>query len=353
MFSTIANADEIILDDYKIDITNKYTVVDSDGTSSTKSGSSVTIYPNNGTEEYKSLSATNFPPYPTKIYSYWVITQTRGYNILSADKKVKFKLSNCYYNIGITLGDTSKYIEPIGIDCLLYYSDGTKEYINPSEWGYDTHTVNITLDFTPSKDVTKIEFILIGNNTLIGTSSKYTYFDNVGEYQTDNSYVITLETQSEESGLLGGIIEWVKNIFNKIGEMAETLKNLPVTIWNLISEGIKSLFVPSDEYLEEYTAQMSHLLMSKFGAVYEVVDILSNSWDRIQSNDESNTIDFPEVTIPLPGDNEFTFGGQQVQIVPDGFDWLATSLKTLVGIICTLLCINGLKIRYDEIMGGK
>lgn len=47
----------------------------------------------------------------------------------------------------------------------------------------------------------------------------------------------------------------------------------------------------------------------------------------------------------------FTFGGYDVQIVPTGFDFIVNILKTVIGIVCTILCVNALRKKYDEVMG--
>lgn len=149
-----------------------------------------------------------------------------------------------------------------------------------------------------------------------------------------------------------GITGIVSEIYSGFSYVINQLTELPALIWQKFEDGIKFLFLPTEEYIVNYKKDMDTLLADKFGAVYEVVNLTFESWDRITANDEQNIISVEEVTIPLPDDNEFSFGGYDVPIVPSGFEWLATSVKTVVGIVCTVAFVNGLRKRYDEIMRG-
>ena len=66
--------------------------------------------------------------------------------------------------------------------------------------------------------------------------------------------------------------------------------------------------------------------------------------------DETDTIEFPQASINLSG-TPFTFGGYSVKIVPEGFGVLVTAIKSIVAIVCTVAFVNGMRKRYDEIMG--
>lgn len=135
-------------------------------------------------------------------------------------------------------------------------------------------------------------------------------------------------------------------------QILDTIINLPSKLWELISDGLKSLFVPDEQFMTDYSDKWNELLEDRFGAVFQAVNIIFGCWDDISAADQTNTIDMPEVTIPLPEGNSFTFGGFAVQIVPDGFDFLVGSVKMIIGIVCTALFLNGLKSRYNEIMEG-
>lgn len=250
--------------------------------------------------------------------------------------------------------------------CIIYV-DGSAEYID-FDLTVDTSRVNIAATIeNASKDIKCIEFHLYTGSVERAYTTYYLYQWDcdyyLGEAGGDDTGTVGVDIIDQTTGLLATLLDWVKSIRQGVTEIFDTLSSgfgavvngitsLPRLIWEKIETGLKNLFVPDEEYISDYMVDMDALLDEKFGAVYQVIDVTLESWDRISANDEQNTIDFPETTIALPDDNEFTFGGYEVPIVPEGFEWLATALKGFVGVVCTAMFVNGLRKRYDEVMGG-
>ncbi len=351
VFSTIASADKTQLENLKIDISHSSRKDNVEYTNPTFLQSDVVIYPNNGTVEKSSVGFSMPEGYSYTLSEVWRISNKDGNLLFSGGRNVKFRLENGYYNLGYTLETptgsiiSSTYVQPKYNKVLIGYYDGTYEYFDWSTNNKVGRPTTLYLDFTPDKDVISIEFRFAAVVDCTDTTKYYRFWAHTGEQTSDDSFRIIVDTESVEAGLLSGIIGWIKNIY-------DTIVNLPSKIWEFISEGLKSLFVPSEEYLTQFKADMDSMLSVKLGAVYQVVHLLTESWDKIQANDNSNTIDFPEVSISLPGDTIFSFGGYDVPIVPDGFDFLANAVKLITGILFTTSFVNGLRKRYDEIMGG-
>lgn len=312
---------------------------------------STTIYPNNNEIEYDGEIETIVDNWGTGLLTtIYQITPIDNSVLIPRDREARVRFDNVYHSAyydfrGVYL-DT-----PTNVRVFIKYTDGTTEYLDDIVYrqSHGEPLLDVSFTFTPKFDVSYIEYQVVIEEWFDAPTKVISY---LGERDGDSGFILEIDQQTEEAGLLSGLIEWVKGIFNKIGDIFESIKELPSKIWEFISEGLKSLFVPSDEFITEFKDNMNGMLSIKLGAVYQVVDITLNSWDRINESDETNMIDFPEVTIPLPDGEEFTFGGQTVSIVPEGFEFLVTSLKTIIGIICTVLFVNGLKRRYDEIMGG-
>lgn len=284
---------------------------------------------------------------------------TSGASMFQANKSYSFRADNLFnlygYAFEVDLDNVIFASKVLTLETVkLVYSDGTQGANIVSDFTYNfnpsTDTYSLYGNFKPDKDVYKIVFYLsdyfhpyrdygITSSTRMNLSA---YFGTY--YEADNRPLqLDITVQSEEAGLLGGILGWIQNIFDSITE-------LPAKLWGMIENGLKSLFVPSEEYMSGYSDKWDELLASRFGAVYQVCDIVIDSWDNIMSADERNIIDIPVVTIPL-GDSSFTFGGYDVQIVPAGFETLVEAVKLIAGIVCTYLFINGLLKRYDELMG--
>ncbi len=132
----------------------------------------------------------------------------------------------------------------------------------------------------------------------------------------------------------------------------DSIVSLPQKLWSLIETGLKALFVPDEEYMSGYSDKWDTLLADRFGAVYQVCDIVMDSWEDIHAADQQDTIDMPVVSIPLPGNNTFSFGGYTVKVVPDGFGVLVDALKLITGILASVAFCNGLLKKYNELMGA-
>lgn len=291
----------------------------------------------------------------TSVYNY-TFTSADGIPLVKADSQAKVTIDKWYTTFAIENSEGAGlwYADGYGKSrLLLTYEDGTQEY-------YDDYVITgngerlkkLTFTITPDKDI--MAFDLNIQTSEIGVNVDCTIHQYYG-HNFGSTFAVIVEQDSKTEGLLGGILQWIKDLYNKVvngfADMLDSLAELPRKIWSFIEEGLKKLFVPSEQYITEFKANMENMLSQKLGAVYQVLDITFDSWDRISANDIANTIELPKSTINVSGNNTFSFGGYDVVIVPDGFEWLATMIKTIVGIVTTILFVNGLRKRYDEVMG--
>ena len=345
------------------------------------------FYPNNSSIE-KSEQERNFSggiPSGNYVNAYR-IRSIDGNVLFEGGRKVKASFNNVYYSVLWTVyhaPDTYEqgYItSPTSAYANIMYSDGTSTTSEVEMVKRGDKILNLKTEFTPEKDVQQITFFTTLKNVqdivpYANTSASLDYDMTFyyGEYNGDDKYQFSFEVSSEEAGLLSGIIEWLKGIWNTITELpvkvwdmfasafenlyawietaVASIEQLPQQIWNFIENGLKSLFIPDEEFMVQFKDDMNELLSRKLGAVYQVISITLESWDRITANDIENTITIPETSINLPDNAVFSFGGYSVEIVPSGFEFLVDIIKTLVGIICTVMFINGLRKKYDEVMG--
>ena len=254
----------------------------------------------------------------------------------------------------------------------IEYSDKAVSYITDYELvdKREQGIYDLKFNVTPEKDIERIivNFVrplndswTVGKfNAGIRQFTVENYFGVDSDFKS--TYKIRVLQPSEEAGLLSGILGWIENIWNTVTDGFTDMKNgitnivnkiidLPRLLWEKIETGLKNLFVPDDEYIVGYKDRWDELLADRLGAVYEVVNVTFESWEEINVSDATNTVDMPKVTIPLPDDKEFIFGGFPVKIVPDGFEVIVTACKLIVGIVCTIMFVNGLRKRYDEVMG--
>lgn len=284
-----------------------------------------------------------------------IFSPASGYPFV-LNKVNRISLENFYYRYlldDINLHYVRQYDD---IYLVVTYADNTTERFDVDVYADTDSGIDINFDITPTKNISRVD-LYVDSNIAQHMPTGYDYqpvtiTSYFGEMIGDNQYNFNIEIQSEEASLLGGIIEWLKGIFNKMGDIVDAIIELPVTIWNKIESGLKALFVPSDQATEVFFDRMNALLEDRLGSVYEVIDMIHSSWVDIETADTTNTITIPEVTIDLPEGETFTFGGYEVKVVPDGFEFLATALKTIIALVLTPMFVNALGRRYDDVVEG-
>ena len=375
-FSVTARAESVEVKPYEVQIYGKLT-----SSVGTWDFDTISISPDSLTGEH-SITTRSISRYEWNNYINWqTVNYYRLYNIddspvVPSGNKVTINFNSVYYSFlyyaETSAGPTAfNYANtPDSVNVLVKYVDGTAEYVDSVTFTQSNtkYTIDIHATFEPKKNVSMIEF-QVAQKVKPGSNfySLYEtlYINNyLGEFTADGDYQYGLEIHksSEEAGLLSGILGWIENIWDSVTDGFTDMKNgitnivnkitdLPRLLWEKIETGLKNLFVPDDEYIVGYKDRWDSLLEDRLGAVYEVVNVTFESWEKINVSDATNTVDMPKVTIPLPDDEEFSFGGFPVKIVAEGFEVLITACKLIVGIVCTIMFVNGLRKRYDEVMG--
>lgn len=133
-----------------------------------------------------------------------------------------------------------------------------------------------------------------------------------------------------------------------LGNVVDGITSLP----KKILDGIVGLFVPTAQDLEVYQDKWDTLLQSRFGALYESGQLITQYAQSFEEKAATNTVEFPSITLDLAG-VPFSFGGWQVKVVPDGFDELFDMLKWMISLIATLGMVNALRNKFDRLLGGS
>lgn len=313
--------------------------------------------------------------------SYWfckyifTLTDDTDYILFEGGKTYDLRIDNLHLDYylqfedgAIWYDDPSKYVTQ---SLYMHFTDGTKQAVQLSiSYNDKSDSFNLTGTFAPDKDVKSMYFevarlggLYIDSDPFLSARrGQYAYLYGFYGAQQNFSLKITNIEESKETGLLRGLSDkltglWdsvtngFENLSNGITNVVNSIIELPVKIWEKISEGLKSLFVPTENDMVAYKDKWEELLSSRFGAVYEVGNIMTESWDSVMNADQTDSIEFPSATINLPDGNEFTFGGYTVQVVPNGFSYIIVAVKSIVAIVCTVAFVNGMRKRYDEVMG--
>lgn len=238
---------------------------------------------------------------------------------------------------------------------------------------FDVYGANICIVYDPALTFDNNQ----GDTDLTGSVTDWKWTTIKHGWGYDESH-LTININDNTAGLLSSIIEFivgildgVTKIFGKIGDFMTSVANsfstlftklgnwfgdlidsileLPSKIWNLIESGLKKLFIPSVDYMEEYQDKYSNLFKERFGLLYECVTLIDEFFGNLDVSTKQNFIEIPSVTVDLAGE-DFTFGGYQMQIVPTKFEFLADAVKTLTSIICSFGFVIAMKNRFTRLL---
>ena len=360
---------------------------------------SYTHYPNDGTVQGTVLSysytysSNNHQMFQRQTYSF-----VDGGTLVYGGRKVDMNLTKVQMRFELQKVSGGSYTvlnSPDKLEhILLFYKDGTMEYVRTGQMYAVTGTyANFSATFTPAKDVTKIEIVMSKNlsayNTGYAQAQYYFGEASIG----DDSYRLSLDQDSEELGFLDSITKWLEDMwfdftdwfssvwtaitrveetisawfetlqtdlinwfdqtFTTILDFQEDLLALPENIWIWFKDGIISLFWPDPDIVYQFKEDMEEMMVNKFGGIAQAGTIIRDTWNSLEEAVATESIHIPVTTIKLIGQDKFSFGGYDVKVIPDGFEFYADACKAITGISCTFLFVNSLRKRYDDIMGDE
>ena len=375
-FSPVVKASEIDLPLHHIYTTAEYVL---------KSGSAGTqalgtFYPGASDEVTLSKGWTTPGATSTSVVKHTIISfyiaNSNGNALISSKGTYDFTLQHLYAHVLYKDATTGKNVssdrKPTSVSVRVQYMDnsvsyGTAEIINSIAIA---PIFDIQGTFTSTKPVKQIQIDVLFNTIDTVTVNGLAVEAKV-EYKNETYFQLSVDEQDPNTGLLSSLVSKVTSGFSDIGNWFSNLGNsistgfsdlidtvtgfftdardfftniintvieLPAKLWKLIEDGLKSLFIPSEVQLAAIYANAEERMSDRLGVLWQVTTII-NDFDNVFSDVKDGTITIPKVTIPLGADS-FSFGGYEVQIVPDGFDQILSVAKTLINIVLTLAYIN-------------
>lgn len=155
-----------------------------------------------------------------------------------------------------------------------------------------------------------------------GGSGTFTTGDSVTTSPSGGSDVDLTETN--------GLLESIRNGISGIGQT------------------ILGLFVPDDEFMENWINDMQDLLHDHLGGMYEAVAELEDFWQQFENVQAKSVIHIGECRLPLAG-SELVLGNWDVPLKPTGIPQvLYTSLALIIDFLAVMaflrMCRNKLEI---------
>ena len=158
------------------------------------------------------------------------------------------------------------------------------------------------------------------------------------------------------NGLLKSILEWLKAIKTGIGNVASSIANLP----GLIVDGIKGLFVPSQESLQTLKSNYQALFEGKFGFIYQLYNWVVTFFGDLKTaltSGAAYAFTFPGIAFPMDGKTITILPETPVSLDNSAMTVLRPVLGTAVSFIVVIATVNTcrrfiLRFLSGHIFGG-
>lgn len=251
----------------------------------------------------------------------WTITNDEEYGLLGYFDRVVWEESIMSSTTEVTFYKN------------YFYEESDQVYrICIGEIGTETNTIYLCTDW-----------LLPNSNTvrLYPNFSTWHYMDllNIIEYDPDEEIPDVSDTPSGDtesgdntSGDSGGVIspsgdisgdsteDDIEEIKSGIGGILQNIIELPGKIISGLLEGIKSLFIPDDDFFENYWNDLYEFFSNKLGFLWDVVMFIPEFFDNFKTVVEAQignvNFDIPTLSVP-------DFQGSEVVIL-EGFNWSFT-----------------------------
>lgn len=209
---------------------------------------------------------------------------------------------------------------------------------------YPTNTVNSRYAFY----LYVLSGTTVNNITVYPQIQKGTSATDYEEYGKEICVNKLDEANKTSKGILGKLGDLL-DYFNPFSENWFVKK-----LVDLLIDGLKALFVPSQNELSSLIDSFKSTMETKLGAIYQVADLLVSVVQSVLSPASSNScMTFPEIKDPmfnkiLINQTEYCFDSLR-----QDFAFLFTLSDMIISIVCTLAFGNMLYKKYEGFIGGN
>ena len=278
-----------------------------------------------------------------------------GDNLISADKSGEFSLGGFYISGVDGDGDTVYASFDWSLAQLYVLAGSDSKYYSGTD---------ISVKGSGSSSNNSVSFRCPASPDGVKQVSLYVPFTARLKTSLDdcrvgfiNAQFSSNEVDESTSGLLASIIEFLKNIVSGVKNVFNAIVELPGKIVDLMVEALKSLFIPTEEQLQEVSDGWSNMLSDHLGFLWDVGDVINDLFGAILDGEAGDTIEIPSVTIPFSKIikcADFTFGPYSVPIIPDGApDELIDVARVATTLILLLAFINMAKNMLHKFLGDN
>lgn len=243
---------------------------------------------------------------------------------------------NAEVDLDFLLDNASLYADGVPLSAEFKFNRGSRD---------GTIDFSFTLDEPLSTNVSKFSVIFDG--------SPSDFFGNVKYHFCYGIYLgnVLIQYTDSTNGFLASIIEWLRSIRDGVSGVISAIISLPGQIWDFIESGLIALFIPDQDQMIDFNNAMDELLADRLGALYQGTNMVVDFLMSLGTYEQQSTIRFPGLDMSDFG-IPFVMEPQEVQIIPDAFDFIVDSIKFIVNVLATILFVNSLKRRLEKVFEG-
>lgn len=280
----------------------------------------------------------------SEVQCYWEVER----EVYSGSKWTKYYLNeeqfNKKYFMQIVFHDMNGNVEKYRLEDYYMKPSGDGFYFSGTspEVPFDTYKITFELVYTID-GAFGVPMVALTKSTSSSDYPIYWTYHYIGFVNT----ILKMEEVDQTTGFLSSIVTAVNNIWTAI-------VNLPKNIVNFIVDGLTSLFIPPDGFFDGYVERWDTFFAEHFGFIYTAIDAIVDLFTVIVDSMESESvgvISIPSFTYNFSG-TDFTFGGWEVDLIPEGMEGLINVLRMVVNIVLTLLFVNMGYRKFQSIIGN-
>lgn len=277
------------------------------------------------------FAVVTYPPHSTVDGNNVVLSLFRIKSLLPEEQELWKKLMTSNRTI-ITASDntyTFSYV-PEGYSIAIV-ADSEPNFFKILESGEDLFNNSLqTLEFTRQGD--NFEFkhhanvVAFNDKYLVGgTYFKDYNYPNLGfEYVLNYPGTLVIVDDLGSAGGSDSILDWLSSFWDKFIEM------------------LKSIFIPSPDYFQNFFNEIKTAFENKLGGIGELLGAVSNMFDSLKNVDSESSL-----TISIP-DNQFYNGYKGLEV--DAFQHIKPLMFYVRGILNSILVVFTVVICYKKIV---
>lgn len=258
------------------------------------------------------------------------------------------------FSIGVTGYATGDVLWSNVLSCKMQVVNSSSEVVYEDYLERVSSQPEFTVDVTfPEQTISSVRFIVE-----FSSCSKNTAGSQVRYLMLGSKTTLRWDGANVESEQVGEILDGVNqtngllsNVISTLGSVINAITDLP----GKIIEGIKGLFVPTQQDLEEINAKWNTLLEKKLGFVWqagtEVVNLASGIKSALEGG-ETYAFVFPGISFPYDGEELVILSETPVDMNNAVMDVLRPVLCTITTIVCVTAFVNMSESMLMAIVSG-